>query len=386
MIKDVFVVAFIADIHFGALKSETLYNELQERFLKEIDMRRIDMLVFGGDLFHNIITMNYSTSHYVLLFMEKVIDLCKRNNIKYIRILQGTMSHDNNQLNNFHIFENKTDVDFKIILTVQKEILAEGIKILYVPEEYITDMDSYYSEYLNERTEKYYDFIFGHGMFKEVAFIAKNQESEVTMSKAPIFDSKWMMSMCKGPIYFGHIHTRTSIKHIHYPGSFSRFRHGEEDPKGFYIIAYNTSNGKYAHEFIENNLAQEYVTITAIIDDENRSSLEPSTTSAIIDEALKQHDFIKFKLVINSNADTSYLLTYLNEKYSKSPRVKIDVKNNFEFKQEQLVDQTVQKIYDKYDFVFDKGLKHEEKIQKFIKVKNEKEVPIDIIKEMLNII
>lgn len=380
--NELFVTAFIADIHFGALKSELLFQQLEERFLKKIDKKRIDMIVFGGDMFHSIITMNYSTSHYVLMFMERVIELAVRNNIKYIRIIQGTMSHDNNQLNNFHIFENRTDVDFKIIHTVQREELSEGIKILYVPEEYLSDPNEYYEDYINPKTKKEYDFIFGHGMFKEVSFTAKNQESEVTMSKAPVFDSKMFINACKGPVYFGHIHIKTTIReHIHYPGSFSRFKHGEEEDKGWYINIYNKNTHKYVHEFIVNNLAQEYVTITCKMDDK----ITPESLSAVIENVLKSADFVKCKIIIDDDTDCSYLLAYMNEKYQKSQRVKLDIKNNYEFKQELKVDKAIDEVYNKYDFLFDKGLSHEDKIQKFIKVKNDKDIPIDVIKDMLNL-
>lgn len=380
--SELFTVAFIADIHFGALPSEELYNELRKNFLDKIQNKKIDMVVFGGDLFHSIITMNYSTSHYILLFMKEVLEICKENNIKYIRIIQGTMSHDNNQLNNFAIYENRTDINFKIFRTVGTEDLEEGIKILYVPEEYMSNLEEYYKEYLDETKGKQYDFIFGHGMFKEVAFIAKNQESEVTMSKAPIFDSKLFESVCKGPIYFGHIHTKTNIrKQIYYPGSFSRFKHGEEEDKGWYLCIYNKETGDYKHEFIVNDMAKTYTTILVNLSDKS----EANDIIRIVKLGLEQNDYVKLKIVINDNIDSSYILARVNEEFSNNKKVQIDVKNNFEFKQEIEEDKVVQKIYDKYEFLFDEGLTHEDKIQKFIQMKKEKTVPIEVIKKMLKI-
>ena len=67
----------------------------------------------------------------------------------------------------------------------------------------------------DDQTKKYYDFIFGHGMFKETSFT--NDDSESYISKAPIWNSKLLVSLCKGPIVFGHIHTSQIIrKHIYY--------------------------------------------------------------------------------------------------------------------------------------------------------------------------
>lgn len=377
---ELFVTAFIADIHFGSMKSDNLYQQLQERFMKVISKNKIDLIVFGGDMFHSIITMNYSTSQYVLLFMERVLDICVKNKIKHVRIIQGTMSHDNNQLNNFHIYENRTDVDFRIIRTLSEEELPEGIKILYVPEEYMSNARDYYAPFLNR--SKYYDFIFGHGMFKEVGFVAQKQESEVTMSKAPIFDSKVFMNACKGPIYFGHIHIRTTIKnHIHYPGSFSRFKFGEEDEKGWYLNIYNKRSHRYKHQFIVNNRAEKYMTLTVIL---SKNVTSDDLVHAITN-MLNKSEHVKMKLVIRDDTDCAYLISYLNNMYQNNPDVKLEVKNEFEFKQELFIDSTVNKIMDKYEFLSDPGFTHEQKIQKFIKIKRGKDVPLEVINDILNL-
>lgn len=381
MIKnELFVTAFIADIHFGALKSESLYQQLQERFIKIIDGKKIDLIVFGGDLFHSIITMNYSTSKYVLLFMERVLDLCAENGIKYVRILQGTMSHDNNQLKNFHIYENRTDVNFRIIPVVTEETFSEGIKVLYVPEEYMEDPESYYSPYLTQ--DKKYDLIFGHGMFKEVAFVAKKQDSEITMSKAPVFDSKVFINSCKGPIYFGHIHIHTEIKNfVFYPGSFSRFRYGEEEAKGWYLNIYDTKTNKFVHEFIKNTLAPKYTTITVIMN----SDLTSEFLSNRIMELLHTEDNVRLKMIIQDDGMYADTISYLNEMYKNNPHVKIDLQNKFEFKQEAMVDHAMEQVWNKYNFLKDQNISHEEKIQKFIKEKHHKDIPLEVIRDVLNL-
>ena len=380
MIKDLFVTAFIADIHFGAVKSDVLYTELTERFLKVIDGKKIDMIVFGGDLFHNIITMNYSTSHIVLLFMRNVFDVCEKNGIKYVRIIQGTMSHDNNQLHNFHIFEKETSVDFKIILSVQEETLPEGIRILYIPEEYMKDPNEYYREYLDGKSKKY-DFIFGHGMVDEVAFVAKNQESENTMSKAPIFKSKQLINACRGPIYFGHIHTRTTVRnHLHYPGSFTRWRHGEEAEKGFFLSVYSTTEHKYFHEFVVNDLAPTYITVEIIPGQEYVE--DPDKIVQRIREV--SADNIRVVFHIPDDIDCTYAIQYLTETYRNNSKIKFVTKNTKDLAKEIREEEIYKQIFDKYSFVFDKSLTKSQVIQKFIKVKKGRDIPIEIIKDELS--
>ena len=129
-------------------------------------------------------------------------------------------------------------------------------------------------------------------------------------------------------------------------------------------------------------MAKTYVTILVNLTDKS----EAIDIINIVKMGLKQNDYIKLKIVINENVDSSYILARVNEEFSNNKRVKLDVKNNFEFKQEIEEDKLVQKIYDKYNFLFNEGLSHEDKIQKFIKVKKDKIVPINIIKKMLKII
>jgi DNA repair exonuclease SbcCD nuclease subunit len=378
LIGDVFVTAFIADIHFGAVKADQLYMQLQEYFLKVIDGKKIDLLVFGGDLFHNIITMNYSTSHVVLMFMENVIDTCKRNGIPHIRIIQGTISHDNNQLHNFHMFEDRSDIDFKIIMSVEEEYFTyEKIRVLYIPEEYMREPQEYYKDFFAE--DKKYDMIFGHGMVKEVAFVAKNQESENTMSKAPIFETKQLINICKGPIYFGHIHIRTTVRnHVYYPGSFTRFRFGEEEEKGWYLSVYNRKTNKYLHEFIENKLAPTYTTIEVRLTEE--MSQEPEK----IVEFVKQFpaDYIRIKLITSGEA--GFAIQYLADTYKDTSNVKILVVNEEKQREEEAMQEAMDQVMDKYSFVFDTSLTVHQVIQRFIKVKTDKDIPIEIIEDELS--
>ena len=395
MIKDLFVTAFIADIHFGSSDPERLYNELKKNFLNVIKGKRIDLVVLGGDTFHNVISMNNITSRYVLLFMEKLIKLCKKEHIPHIRIIQGTMSHDNNQLNVFKMYENEADVDVKIVLSLSEEELPEGIKILYVPEEYLpaNKQKEYYGEYLTNK--KSYDMIFGHGAFKESHFTVKNQESEIDMSLAPVFDSKYFVSSCKGPIYFGHIHKKLTIReHIHYPGSFSRFCHGEENPKGWYLSVYDTKSNKYVHEFIVNDLAPRYVTkIIPLKEFDMLYELVLSQPKA------QTYDSIKVRIVIGENdEDVSLKKDSIKELSSNIKNLKVEfitADDRMKDVEERIITEAYESGYTENYTSFDtlsnylygetKELKHEEKIQKYIGKKYSKQVPIEIIKDVLDL-
>ena len=367
-LNKLFKVVFISDIHFGAIKPESLYYQLKQYFLKVLKNVKVDMVVIGGDLFHNIISMNYSTSYTILLFMQKLVNICIENKVKYIRVIQGTLSHDNNQLHNFHIYEDLTEIDFKIVLNVQEEILKEKISILYLPEEYIKDSKEYYNNYF--KIPKKYDFIFGHGLIDEVAYYAEKQESEITLAKAPVFKAKELINACRGPIFFGHIHKNIIIrKHIYYSGSFTRWKHGEEEDKGFYICIYNRKSTKYINKFLTNDLAPIYKKI--VID------IYENTDVNKIDIGNIEADYIK--LVLNNYTNSSYAIDYITNLFKKKNNVKIEIKNLKELK---LISKKIEED-DLYDFVFDKSLTRNEIIQKFIKLKYNKDISLEDIKEEL---
>ena len=375
----IFTVAVIADIHFGALPPKQLYGELKIGFLDFIEKRYIDMVVIAGDFFHSIIALNSQTARAAFVFMRDLMDICEKNGVKYVRILEGTLSHDNFQILNFSMFQDNPKVDFRIVTTVGEEILSNGLKILYLPEEYKENFTDYYRTYFS-RPKKFYDFIFGHGMFKETSFT--NDDGENIISKAPILDSKLIGSLCKGPVFFGHIHTSQIIrKHIYYVGSYSRWVYGQEEPKGFYLCAFDTDTKKYATEFIENHGARLYDTIKVFMDTYNKP----------VEELVKfarnfKKDNLRVQLIVESDArDYSYEISFLKEYYTGKQGYKLDIIDKREKLLKEQTEEKVNKLTTEYNFLFDNSIPVETKIHKFIKRKYARDVSEDIIRNLLNL-
>lgn len=380
MIKNkLFVTAFIADIHFGAMKADDLYAQLKTYFLDQLKKYPIDLVVFGGDTFHNVITMNYSTSHIVLMFMENVIEICKECGIPHIRMIQGTVSHDNNQLHNFHIYEGRDDIDFKIIMNVIDEEFPEGIKVLYIPEEYMKNPEVYYEDYFDNH-KKYYDLIFGHGMVEEVSFVAKDQDSENTMSGAPIFNTKKLLSICKGPVLFGHIHIGTEVrKHLYYPGSFSRWKFGEDGRKGWILNVYNVEDSTYANKYIENKAAPVYTTVKVELNDE--LSKNPEKIMDFIKDIHADKIMIKLSVV---NQDSSYAIQYLISKFKNSDMVKLNISNTSDDSADVEEQEFLDELEEEYKFILDENLTLSQKLQKAVQLKKGRIIPITFIDEELD--
>lgn len=382
MEKKSYVGAVISDIHAGAVKADILENELDKTFIKYLkSLKILDFVVITGDLFDNKLSLNSEHTKYIFIFLKKLIEVCIKKNAK-LRIIKGTEFHDNKQLDIFKFLYN-SNVDLKIIDNVADEELFSGFNVLYIPEEYMNDKDEYYKEYFN----KEYDMIFGHGLVNEVAFAAKIQESEVTMNKAPIFKTEQLLDICKGPIFFGHIHKPQCIKdRLYYVGSFTRWIYGEEEPKGFMMVAYTADTGKYEVEFIENKLAPIYNTMVIDYNSSFYRNDENQQIEYILTMVKNLHlDRIRIIFNIPEDYPNPILLTNLiNDIFSKYRNIKILINNNSREQQKKKeMEDKIKNLITTYDFIFDKSISTEDKISRFIKLKYNKDISIERMRDYL---
>ena len=384
MSKKSYVGVVLADIHAGAFNAEDLMYELDESIIKYLkSLKILDFVVIAGDLFDNKLSLNSEHTKYLFVFLKKLIDICIKHNAK-LRIVKGTEFHDNKQLDVLKFLAN-SNCDIKIIENVSDEELFENFNVLYIPEEYVSDKDEYYKNYFNENDK--YDMVFAHGLVNEVAFVAKMQESEVTMAKAPIFKSEELLDVCKGPIFFGHIHKSQCIRHrIFYVGSFSRWIFGEEEPKGFFTVAYSPDTANYDIEFIENKHAKRYDTM--IID--YNSSFYRDDEKQQIDYVINLVNNIntdKLRIIFNIPEDypNPILLTNLiNDVFTKHRHIKTVINNNGKEKMKKReLEEKIKTLLTTYDFIFDKAIPTEEKLSKFIKIKFNKKISTDDMRDYL---
>ena len=369
-------IATLADVHFNAVKPDKLYEQLNSIFLGYLKTHELDMVVIAGDFYHSIVSFNSYSAKLSMEFMSNLLAVATYRGIRYIRIIKGTSSHDNNQLENFRIFEKREDINLRIFDTVAEEEI-DGYRILYLPEEYMKNVDEFYSDYFSQT----YDVIFGHGMFRETAFAASKQESAITLSKAPVFDSKKMCEICKGPIIFGHIHTRCSIRDkITYVGSFSRWVYGEESPKGF-LVTLIKDDGTFANEFIENTLAERYDTV--VITDIHEYNDNPEKFVNEMKVLLKDH--LRITVILSGEHDYAYITSFLREYYSKKPEYKLQIVDKTEVIKQVEQEKKLDDLMEKYKFVFDSNISRPEKISKFIKVRDKSDVSVDRIETILKL-
>ena len=154
----------INDIHFGIRDSKRVYEELQ--IVKDfLNNNEVDMLTLNGDYFDCKLSVGDPATFYAVAFFDELIKIVREKKIIF-RVLQGTKSHDLNQLQIFKHYEEDLSLDFRIIETAESEELFDGqFKVLYIPEEYPENCDEYYSEYKKEK----YNILFMHGTWDFVA-------------------------------------------------------------------------------------------------------------------------------------------------------------------------------------------------------------------------
>lgn len=374
--------ALIADIHFGALPIDDLYEELQ-MFLNYIDEKPIDFIIILGDWFDRKLNMNSRDAKFSTIAFERICQIAMNNNIK-VRMIQGTESHDNNQLEILEILAKNKQIDFKVFYEVGEEELFPDFNVLYIPEEYITSFDDKYGEYVN----KTYDMIFGHGVIQEVKFAAYLQQTEKTMKKAPIFKSNMLTNMCLGPIFFGHVHTRDVFHdRVYYVGSYSRWIFGEEEDKGFYMVKYDTDSKEYNAKFIINDKAKKYDTIEIYDKDTGFYKLDKESQIKYIMGLLNNfdYDFIRLQFYIPDDySDYNFLISILTEAFSKYRNVKLDFKVNSKIKSRKQVEEKINILMERYGFIFDNKIDCYSKIRQFIIEKFNKDISIDKIKDYTN--
>lgn len=368
----------IGDIHFGYYPAELLYKEF--KLVINNIIKDIDVVFIAGDYFDTKLSLSSKHSIYAIKTFCDILDKCEQTNTK-LRMIRGTASHDpENQLVNLSSIAKSSKVDFKLYLTVGEEELFPDFNVLYVPEEYMENKDEYYKEFFNKK----YQCIIGHGMFEETNYVTNKT---LNMKKYPVFNSAFIEKICDGPIIFGHIHKSQKIRNrIMYTGSFTRSRYGEEEDKGFIISTYETENNSTDFKFIVNDKATKFDTVS-ILDTSEIFSLLLNEQIQFIKEMISTYkkDKLRIKINIPKNYDnTKVFIDSVTTVFGNMENVDIVIMDNTKEETKQKTKEIVDKLMLKYNFIFDKSISYEEKIQQFIYNKKGEKIDLENIRKIIN--
>lgn len=357
-----FKLIVVSDIHFGASDPEILYSELQNNFFNKLKLEKnIDMIAICGDYFDHKLSLTEKASILGIKFMNELAEYCNKNNILF-RIIYGTKTHDQGQLENFRYLETKYS-NFGIISHVCVEEI-NNMNILYVPEEYMNDQNEFYKEYIEYGKEHKYDFILGHGTWDVFAFENQKQESERPLKGFPVLKYNDWEDTVNHAIIFGHIHVNNTHKKLYYCGSFSRWCFGEEKDKGFYTAVIN--NDKCIVKFIKNPSAPIYNTIS--LDDDEK---DPKVLLEHVNDLIKNNPLAHYRINIFKEDMEISNLNIVRENLSENNNIKLSCKN-------YSIDKETKEDLTPIEFSTDIN----ENIKNFIKYKFKKEISTEIIQEI----
>lgn len=256
-------IASFHDVHLGHRRtlSPDVIKGFKPILENEAEIASWDLLVFPGDLFDRLLFLTDPHLEEILLFLSQLIQRCAKHNV-IIRILEGTPGHDHKQsILSFIVnrilgsVSTEVEANLKHVSDLSIEYIEElGITMLYVPDEWNTDVMETYDEVLklmNARGLSQVDFCLLHGAF--------NYQIDATLNPKAHPEDLWC-NLVKYYIFAGHVHFASQYQNILVAGSFDRLAHGEEQPKGWLTLEI-TDLDEHRILFHENKYATKYTTL-----------------------------------------------------------------------------------------------------------------------------
>lgn len=247
--KGTLITAHISDLHFPVMDPYKQYSILEDQFLQKIEkMPRLDLVCVNGDLFDHKVQTSSDATLYASMLVGRLVEICKSHNATLI-ILQGTMSHDSNQIKIYYHYMQRKDVDVRIVTNIRFE-MVKNARILCIPELYGVP-EEYYQHILFG--SDFYDLCIMHGTIHGAVY-------GDTVGNGRLFHIEDFLN-CKGPIISGHIHKPGTFNdHFYYCGSPYRWRFDDDHEKGFILMTYNL-NSRYYYLDYEKIISDTYKTI-----------------------------------------------------------------------------------------------------------------------------
>ena len=339
------ISAHIADLHFPVsnIGPEMQFSILDEQFIQKINnLPKLDLVTVLGDLYDHKVLASSDAALYASMFIGKVIEICKRKNATLI-IIQGTLSHDSNQLKLYYHYMHDPSIDVRIVTRVQFEYV-KNMKILCIPELYGVE-ESLYKHFLSG--SGFYDMALMHGTIQGAVF-------GDNVGTGRLFRIEDFMN-CRGPILSGHVHKPDCFNHdFYYCGSPYAWSFADDHRKGFILCALNLDTFKYYIDWEEiKSFVYQTITIDEIVNH------DPQTTITYIDK-LKANgiDYIRIQFDTQISKIERMIL---NNNYRDNEYVKLQFPNTeeeiYRKKQEEKLDEDIEK----YKFIIDPKISDEEK-------------------------
>lgn len=370
----------IADIHSVVVDIPSYENEMGFLLENIRSIKDLDFMVICGDYFDKKMYLNDKKAELAIKYLREIIEICIDKKIK-LRVVYGTRSHEEDQ---YKILYSYSCEYVRFIEKVESEALFDGLFVLYIPEEFVENKAEYYKEYLYDGVQ--YDYIFGHGVIRDVMKKAANNiEASNRYKKVPTFNYGELSNNCSGYTYFGHYHVRTNLHDkVFYVGSYDRLAFDDGDtglPKGFYVTEVNDK--EYSHTFYINPYAKKFTTITyektnPVYSDNEKLSSQITKLKKMVDN----NEYDKIRLIFHLPENSDGIVESVKKLIGTDTRLKAQFIKPSE--KDSIIDNSDSED-DSTDYLFDDSLLISEKVKRYIYEKYSIDIPTDIIIEYCTI-
>ena len=362
-----------ADYHWGAMDADRQLRESQF-ILDYITSNKVDLFVICGDYFDHRLLVNSKSAINAIAFMKALINIAEDKKFKIV-VMQGTESHDFDQLEAFRSFENEY---FRIFKETAVDETLPGLYCLYAPDEN-TISNEYYVKYINMFNEHDLDIMFFHGTF-DVNAIGRTLADQVPNV---LFDYSFFNQKTKLMVG-GHWHNGDSYGNMYYTRSPYRWRFEEDLPKGFIHINYDTNTKKYKLNRVENTDTEKYYTFyvdTSLYTNINQYSVLLSDVKRIMQDT--EHIRIKISITDEKELNNSCIDNLINE-FQSSKQVKVVTDNKLAKQVRQKHIEENNEYADKFKYIFDNNNSLSTIYKKFIFDTKGVDIPLEEIESILN--
>ncbi len=376
----------IADIHWGAMDSALMFNNLQLiiEFIRQMK-NKLDFVIIAGDYFDYRLQLNSKTALLSIEWFTELIEACKQSNVKKIRILKGTREHDNDQLEVLRQIYDENDQYIKLFNSTESEELLPNLRCVYCPDENM-NLQEYHQKYYNKFIPSP-NIGFFHGSFDSILPDIEFKRIQEHHIPTMIYEYEKFSKLIKGPLIAGHWHVKKDYKALYYVGSYDRWKFNEDDDKGFIYGEIDTETNKYFIYRVKNILAYEYKTLI-ISSDDYATPDQFALLSNTINKLLKEYPDMKLKVSYLLNTQNDEALVNFNifqRHYATTKQIKIELKDLVKKEFKKAKKKQVEIEASKYDYIFNSDIKSVPSIiHKFILDTKNTDVPVELINKYID--
>jgi hypothetical protein len=286
-----------------------------------------------------------------------------------IRVIRGTFTHDRYQ-NRLFLRHGESSGVVKVFQKPDIEYIKDlGVWIMYKPDDLPQeDVQDVLNDMLKTQHINSVDILINHGYFDYMVPMNMHIKPHGVLLQEKV------ESIVSGFILNGHVHTPSINGKIISGGSFERFKFGEEESKGFFIIDYDIENKTMKYEFIENHLTPIYKTIDLLHEEDPISIFKKWISETEFNKDLD----INIRVIIKDKTLQPALGVILNNKYRQA---KLSIKSTRN-EDEYIEPATIQKI--ELPILTPDNLST--KIQEYIKDKFQQSISLDSIDKKMETI